>query len=331
VFRLAAREGGHYVPLGMLSKKLWHELGEACEHEILRSTGGIMIGRAESVIVSGTMASAKEHNLEHETLTAQQLRKRFPQHVVADDDIGVADPSAGILRPELAITQAIRLAVEHGAQIVTGVRVSDIAPDDDGVTIRTSAGQFRVGETVIAAGAWTRHLLPKISSSGQLNRVVMTWFRPRAGAASHFDPDRFPIFVRALPDGAGLWGLGALDGPLVKIGTHGYVAATDPDRLDRAVYPEDVEAVTQYVRQYLPGLDPNPAKMQPCMIATSADDDFVLGAHPHLPHVTVLAGLGGHGFKYAAGIGEVAAGLLLDGRSPVPVDGFSPSRLLNLA
>lgn len=328
VFRLSAREGPQYVPLGQLARRMWSELGEAAGLEILRATGGVMIGPADSVVVSGTLASARAHDLDHEVLTGRALRDRYPQHRILDGDVAVTDPAAGILRPERAITEAVQIACRQGATVLSDVRVIAIEPDSDGVTLQTASGSYRVGEVVLSVGAWTAKLLPELVRGGGLHRVVMTWFRPRSQARQSFDPADFPIFVRHMADGTGAWGLGAFDGSPVKIGTLAYPEGEpDPDALDRAVYAADTADVAEYVARYLPDLDPIPTKVQPCMIATSSDGDFILGPHPVLAHVTVLGGLGGHGFKYAAGIGEVAAGLVVDGRSPVPIDGFSPRRL----
>ncbi|MGH7698013.1 MAG: N-methyl-L-tryptophan oxidase, partial [Candidatus Dormibacteria bacterium] len=38
------------------------------------------------------------------------------------------------------------------------------------------------------------------------------------------------------------------------------------------------------------------------------------------------AGFSGHGFKFSPVVGEVLAGLALDGSTPHPVDRFSPMR-----
>jgi sarcosine oxidase len=326
VFRLAAREGPAYVPLGQLSRRLWLELGETCGVEILTTTGGIMIGPPDSLVVQGTIDSAKAHDLAHEILTAGQLRHRYPQHVVTAGDIAVVDPHAGVLRPETAIKQAVRLATGTGARVLTDVRVTAIEPAANHVRLVTAGRTYQVGHLVLAAGAWTGKLLPVVAAGSRLRRLVTTWFQPRRSADPDFRPGAFPIFVRAVRDN-GAWGHGAVDGPLVKVGTLGYAPGEpDPDDLDRAIYATDLDEVSRYVADYLPGLDPRPVKMQPCMIALSADEDFLLGPHPELPNITLLAGLGGHGFKYAAGLGEIAASLATTGQSPVQVDGFQPQR-----
>lgn len=55
---------------------------------LLKMTGGIMIGSPDSEVIQGTMKSVKEHNLLHEVLDAQEIRKRYPLFNVSPTDIG---------------------------------------------------------------------------------------------------------------------------------------------------------------------------------------------------------------------------------------------------
>lgn len=55
---------------------------------LLKMTGGIMIGSLDSEVIQGTMKSVKEHNLLHEVLDAQEIKKRYPVFNVSPDDIG---------------------------------------------------------------------------------------------------------------------------------------------------------------------------------------------------------------------------------------------------
>jgi hypothetical protein len=58
------------------------------DNSLLKMTGGIMIGSLDSEVIQGTMKSVKEHNLLHEVLDAQEIKKRYPLFNVSPDDIG---------------------------------------------------------------------------------------------------------------------------------------------------------------------------------------------------------------------------------------------------
>src|SRR5579859_7759699 len=87
IIRQSYIEGPQYVPLLLRAYELWRELELQTGHELLRITGGLMIGRPESATVAGSLASAREHGLRHEILDAAELRRRYP---ITPDDAGRA-------------------------------------------------------------------------------------------------------------------------------------------------------------------------------------------------------------------------------------------------
>ena len=58
------------------------------DDSLLKMTGGLMIGSLDSEVIQGTMKSVKEHNLLHEVLDAEEIKKRYPLFNVSPDDIG---------------------------------------------------------------------------------------------------------------------------------------------------------------------------------------------------------------------------------------------------
>lgn len=61
----------------------------------ISNTQCFVTGKPDSVVVSGTLKSIKEHNLPHEVLSATETRERFPMMHLADDEIGVYETNAG--------------------------------------------------------------------------------------------------------------------------------------------------------------------------------------------------------------------------------------------
>jgi len=58
----------------------------------------------------------------------------------------------------------------------------------------------------------------------------------------------------------------------------------------------------------------------------SRDEHFIVDRHPGHPQVSFAAGLSGHGFKFTSVLGEVLAGLALDGRTGLPIGFLSCDR-----
>src|SRR3712207_3589534 len=78
IIRQAYFENPAYVPLLRRAYELWEQLERETGQELMTLTGGLMIGRRESELVSGSVKSAEEHELPYELLDAGEIRVRFP-------------------------------------------------------------------------------------------------------------------------------------------------------------------------------------------------------------------------------------------------------------
>jgi sarcosine oxidase len=189
--------------------------------------------------------------------------------------------------------------------------VTSIEPGPDEVTVRTATVEFRAAQVVIAAGAWLGKLVPGLPLTPR--RTPMYWFRPRDPSSGDFTIDRFPAFIWQRPDGDGLWGHGSGDGFGVKVGPgdESQPASNrgiDPEEMDRYIHADtDLGPVSALVGKSFPGLAPVPEKSIPCMVTDSPDEQFLVGRLPAQPRVVIAGGDSGHGFKHAAGIGELLA------------------------
>jgi len=106
-------------------------------------------------------------------------------------------------------------------------------------------------------------------------------------------------------------------------------AGIDPEEMDRYIHLDtDIDAVTAHVAQAFPGLDPRPVKAITCMVTDSADGQFLVGRLPGQPRVVVAGGDSGHGFKHAAGIGELVAQLITGQRAYCQSEFLDPVRFL---
>jgi sarcosine oxidase len=320
--RTAYFEGPEYVPLVQAALPLWRELEAESGAELLTMTGGLMIGRPDGELVAGALRSARAHRLACELLAPADAAARFPHHRLTGDEVALWEDGAGVLRPERAIRAAAERARALGAELVTGVRVTAIEADGAGVTVRAGDAEYRAGQAIVCAGPWLGRLLPGLGLPLSVERQVMTWF-PAADPAA-FAADRFPVFVHERPDRTG-YGLPSLDGATVKVAIHHGGRPADPDALDRAIVESDVAPAAAFVAECLRGLTPAPARAVVCLYTNTPDRHFVLGRLESSP-VTVVSACSGHGFKFAPVLGEIAADLALDGRTPHDVASFSPAR-----
>lgn len=336
LFREACLEHPGLTPVARLSKTLFRELEQHSGRELLRITGGVMMGAPDSDVIAGTRAAASANGLQLVELSREELAARHPQITgLAEGDVAVLDPGAGVAFPEPTIRAAVDRAAALGAQVLENTRVLAVEPGEDGVLVRTATGEWLAERVVLTQGAWLAAELPWVTLAPI--RTPMTWFLPRAGEdAKEFALDALPVFVRQLSASEVLWGhgsVGAAAGPekgaMVKAGIGDIWqerTRIDPDELDRGVRPADWTPVSALLERAVPGIDPLAARVDPCMVTISPDDQFVVGPSPRHPRVIVGGGDSGHAFKHAPALGEILARFALDEPQTLDTDFLSPSR-----
>ncbi len=324
VIREAYFEHPLYVPLVQRAYEGWANLEEAAGKDLLQITGGVMVGMPESALVAGARRSAVTHGLPFEDLTAPDLRRRFPALAPAEAMVGLFEPRAGILNPERCIESLLDQARRGGAELRFAERVLEWNATIDGVTVKTSAGEYQAGRLVLAAGPWIGGLLGGLGLRFQVERQVMFWFHP-AAHPELFSPDRLPVFIWEWRPDSFFYGMPEL-GDGVKIACHHEGETTTAELVRREVDAKEVAAMRQLVARHLPHANGALADRKVCLYTNAPDGHFVLDLHPEFPQVVIASPCSGHGFKFAPAIGEIVADLVIEGRSRFDVSPFSVRR-----
>jgi sarcosine oxidase len=325
IIRKAYFEDPAYVPLVLRAYQLWRDLEALSGQRLLELTGGVMIGPPDGEIVSGSLQSAVRWDLPHRILTAFELHAEFPVFHPAPDQVGLVEPDAGVLAPELAVLSHLRLAASLGAELHFGERV--LAWDDRqaSIVVRTETGQYEADRLVLTAGAWSQDLLPGLEMPLQAERQVMVWFAPTDIA--RFTAPSFPIFLLEQGDGSQFYGVPTRDGQTAKAARHHGGALTSAAGLRQEIEDSDVGNVREGLADVLPELAAAPlARAVACLYTNTPDLNFVIGPHPGSERVTVAAGFSGHGFKFSPVVGEILADLAESGQTALPIGVFSPAR-----
>ncbi len=325
IIRMAYMEGPAYVPLVRDAFRLWRDLETATNTTLLAQTGGLMLGRAESFAVAGALATARAQGLPHELLDAAQVRQRFPAFVPDDDDVGLYEEVAGLLRPEAAITALLEQARTRKAQVRTGVAVRGWDCDTAGVVVHTDHGDIRADRLVLAPGAWAPQLC-RLDIPFRVQRRVQHYWR--ATDPPLFEPGRLPAWIWSYGPAEAAYGLPADDG-VVKAAMHHGGEAADPDAGLAPARADEIEAMRRWLEVHIPSLAAGGwLAAKPCLYTLTPDEHFVLGRHPEHPSVAVACGFSGHGFKFAPVVGEILADLVLDGQTRQEISLFDPTRFV---
>ena len=330
LFRVACQEHPGLAPIALKSLELWTGLGDQIGQQLVRQSGCLSTGSPDSRPVRGTIAAAAAAGVPVVELSHDELVARQPQYAgLAPQDVAVWDPGAGICYPERNVRAQTAAARRLGADVCPHTMVSGIEAGRDGVTVRTATVEWRASQVIVAAGAWLGTLLPGLPLAPR--RTPLYWFRPQDPRSEEFTLDRFPAFIWERRGGGGLWGHGSADDYGIKIGLEPAGTSDgggiDPEQMDRYIHLDtDIEELTSCVARALPGLDPRPAKVIPCVITDSPDGQFLIGRLASEPRVIVAGGDSGHGFKHAAGVGELLAQIVTGERPYCATDFLDPAR-----
>ncbi|KAI1437046.1 FAD dependent oxidoreductase [Xylaria sp. CBS 124048] len=187
---------------------------------------------SEQISASGSKGLHKDHKRDpaalHKIGAPEDLDWVGTEALIAYDNMGTPDNTAQV-HPELFTRSMAQLAENAGVRIVTGARVTAINRSPDGsrvesVTYRRGDEEITLSTTdcVVAAGPWTRRLLPEIPvSASRAHSVVIKPPRP-ISAYALFTSIRLPVGFRTA---------------VSKTAERGPVEAT-PSRKQQMVEPE---------------------------------------------------------------------------------------------
>src|SRR5205085_4935235 len=102
ITRLAIGEGREYVPLVRRSHEIWRQIEQETNAQLLAEPGIVILAQPSSRFLRETRAAAREYELEHEDLTSEDVRARFPMFAVGEDTEAYYEPAGGYVRPEAA-------------------------------------------------------------------------------------------------------------------------------------------------------------------------------------------------------------------------------------
>ena len=325
LIREAYYEGPMYVPLVRRAYELWAAFEKDADGvPVLHSAGSLMVGALDSVLVEGTLGSARRHGVEHELLDADELRRRFPAFSPHGETVAVYEPGSKLLDPERIVALQLELAARAGAQLQYGEQVLGLEPVLGGVEVRTDRGTWVARQVVLCAGPWAATLLGDVGRFLEVERQVQHWWTP-AGDRDVVSPARMPVSMWELADGHIFYTMPDR-GDGVKVGWHHGGVVVGADAVERKVEQGEIDVIADLLRRFVPGARGVPSGHQVCLYTNTPDRHFLVDRHPGNARILVVSACSGHGFKFASVIGEIVADLVTTGGCAFDLSRFSFER-----
>lgn len=325
IIRLAYYEDPSYVPLLQRSFELWRDLEQAAKEPILITTGSIDCADASNYVFTESLRSCEIHGLRHEVLNAFQTVARWPAFSLPANHMTVFQPDGGYVMSERAIVAHVIGAIEAGADIRGFTPMLSWQTTPVGVAVETPRGRFEAEQIIFAAGAWMGSLIPELAPALQPERQVLGWFWPENPEA--FQDDTLPVFNLASKDER-WYGFPMRGFPGFKFGKyHHRFEQVDPDQMDRNPNAGDEAILRAGLREFFPTAAKGPVlTMAACMFTNTPDEHFIVDRLGPDSPVVVASPCSGHGYKFAAVMGEILADLIESDEPRLNIDLFRLDR-----
>jgi sarcosine oxidase len=305
ILRMGYGQQEIYTRWSHASLKLWIELFEHVNRpELFQNTGVLWTPAVHDANTAHTLAAYEKCGVTFQTLTTDELARRFPQVRYSSERIGVFEPESGVALARRAVQAVVDDAIRHGLDYF-----QDAALATDGTELRTRSGQvLRAGRFVYACGPWLPKIFPQILE-GRIRptRQEVYFFGTEPGDRRFTSPE-MPAWID-FSDEIGAYTLPDIENRGFKLAFDRHGPKFDPDTGDRLAGGVDVARA--FLAERFPALAGAPlVESRVCQYENTSTGDFLIDRHPEFDNVWLVGGGSGHGFKHGPMVGEYVTSLL---------------------
>lgn len=323
IIRLSYHTPG-YVELAKQAYTAWTEVEADAGEQLVFRTGGLDLWPADPAFpMNDYTGSMDACGVPYERLAADEVMYRWPQFRLTDDVTGIYQADSGIATPNLSNAAHRRLALAYGATIRDNAPVTAVRPVGKAIEIVAGGDTYRGRHLVVAAGAWSNHILAHFGRRLHLTitQEQVTYYR--TPHAADFMPDRFPVWIWM--DEPSFYGFPVFGEPGPKAAQDVGGERVTPETRTFEPNPTTLARTESFLARVIPGMLGEPIYTRTCLYDLPPDRNFVLCSLPEQPNVSLVIGAG-HSYKFAALIGKILSELALDGRTDHDISPFHIDR-----
>jgi sarcosine oxidase len=304
---------------------LWRELADEAGEELLVRTGGVFFGDKASSVLASARAALDGSQVPYEWLEANEAQRRFPALRLAPTEAALFQPDMGYLRATDCVRALVRLARAHGAEVREETPVREVAQEGRQVVVTIETGECLTFDRVlVTAGPWMDKFFAGLRLPLRVTRQQVVYLKPLPGIERDFEADRLPVWIDADTNTYGFPADGRIEG--VKLASHHPGEETDPSGVRRPPDESYQAQMADYATARFVGLTREVTHAQTCLYTNTPNEDFLFDAVPGQPHVWLVSGCSGHGFKFIVLLGKLAAEAATRGSVPPYLSRFALER-----
>jgi sarcosine oxidase len=294
-----------YVEWVARSFELWREAEATSGQRLYRRTGVLWMCGEDDSYVRDSLPHLEDVGLPIAELSPGEARARFPQ--IDFDGVRTVyfEEEAGALFARRACqTVVARFEAEGGEYRQAAYAAGNLAAD----------------LYVFACGPWLAGMFPDVIGDRFLrNTRQEVFFFGTPPGDPRFQADGCPIWID-LGGERIYYGIPGNEHRGFKVADDTRGEPIDPTTGERTITPALLAAARAEVARRFPALAGAPlVESRVCQYENTPDGHLLFDRHPESANVWLLGGGSGHGFKISPALGEYAAGVILDGGSPLEI------------
>jgi len=277
--------------------RMWADLGA----RLYAETGSLGIDAPGADWARRSAATLAKLGIPHEVLTGTQMARRWP-HLLPDRvEAALYEPRGGALFADQIVERLAQHLAARGVALHANTRIAEIDPERGRIAIADGKPR-EFDRVIVAAGPWVNKLTAAVAKRVTPSRQIVVYLDPPASEASAWATAPMMIEMQtnyafyAVPPRAGLG---------LKFGDHRFTLDGDPDK-ERTVARAEAEEMLKACRPRFRNGDAYAiVEAKTCFYDVEPEERFIL--EPLGAAGYVMSGFSGHGFKFGALLGELAA------------------------
>lgn len=306
-----------YTKMAARAAQLWRENEKRWKVKFLHQTGVLwMVTAGDDHFERESLPSLRDAGIAYQELPVQEMATRWPQINLEGVHWGIYEPEGGFLYARFSCQALVDGFLAEGGQYKQAAAVPRDLDNSKWESLSLSDGsKLAADQYVFACGPWLGKLFPETIG----NRIRPTkqdvFFFGAPPGDDRFNDTRLPVWADHRD--RFLYGIPGNQGRGFKIADDTRGPEFDPTSGERTVSAEGLKTIRDYVGFRFPALKDAPLlETRVCQYENSPDNNFIIDRHPRHEQVWLVGGGSGHGFKHGPALGEMVAGLVLDGKEP---------------
>jgi sarcosine oxidase subunit beta len=290
----------------------WKErVGGECGFQ---QTGFVQVAKREHEDkLRGNVANQQKIGINTSVVSAQELKKLFPDFLTDHFDYAAYEPDSGYADPTLTTNSFIEAAKRNGATLIQNCEVTAIRTASGKVIgVDTTQGNFDAPIIINAAGAWAK----QVASLAGIQVPLETWTHdvallhrpPTLGKIPACIDDVINCYFR--PEGSAL---------ILAAGEDESLRGEAPDAEDQTPTPTFLEKLIENMVKRIPKIEQSGLHSIHVGRDGITPDQRAIYSETEINGFYLACGLSGTGFKTSPAAGASMAELILDG-TPKTVD-----------